>query len=136
MASNQPVQLHESWTDSLKEVESGNQDIKSSRVVEAIQEWSSAEWVNTMEKPTSCTPLPDIIAMLWDIVLHCMMSFGFKWADWQEPTTLQQQLKGLTQMVCHQRLWMTLVHSPAAKQVQQAVNGWFKQLVSQPRVEA
>jgi hypothetical protein len=57
-----------------------------------------------------------------------MLSFGFKWTDWQEPAALRLQLKGLANMFCHQRLWMALIHSPAAKQVQQMINSWFKQL--------
>jgi hypothetical protein len=86
---------------SLKEVEHGNQEIRSARVVEAVQEWGCKEWIGTMAKPNYYTALPDVIAMLWDTMLNCMRSFGFKWTDGQEPTALRQQLKGLAEMVCH-----------------------------------
>jgi hypothetical protein len=66
--------------------------------------------------------------MLWDSVLNGMRSFSFEGTDWQEPTTLRQQLKGLEGTVCHQRLWMNLERSPAARQVDQSVNNWFKGL--------
>jgi hypothetical protein len=125
--SQQPITIHESWVNSFKEVEEGDKGFKKTRVMEAIHEWGSADWVAVMAKPTGSTP-PFIIALLWEVVTQCMLSFGFKWADWHEPATLRQQLKGLAKMFCHERLWMTLAHSPAAKLVQQTVNSWFKQL--------
>jgi hypothetical protein len=128
--SQQPITttIHESWVNSFKEMEEGDKGFKSSRVMEAIHEWGSVDRVAVMAKPTGSTPLPDIIALLWEVVTQCMRSFGFQWADWHEPATLRQQLKGLAKMVCHERLWMTLVHSPAAKLVQQTVHSWFIQL--------
>jgi hypothetical protein len=128
MASIQPTHVHESWAENLKGVEKGNPAIKGTRVVEALREWGSEAWVGCLSTPTDTTTLPDLVAMLWESTLNAMHSFGLKERDWQEPTALRQQLKGLEGTLCHQRLWLTLEHSPASRQVNQAVTNWFKEL--------
>jgi hypothetical protein len=128
MASVQAAHVHKSCTESLEEVEKGYPVIKGTRVVETLREWVSEAWVGFLTAPTNLTAPPDTIAMLWDSVLNGMCFFCFEGTDWQEPTALRQQLKGLKGTVCHQRLWMTLEHSPAAREVDQAVKTWFKGL--------
>jgi hypothetical protein len=128
MASIQPAHVHGSWTENLKEVEKGNSVIKGTRVVDALREWGSEAWIGCLTTPTNATALPDLIAMLWECILMAMHSFGLEGTDWHEPTALRQQLKGLEGTLCHKRLWMTLEHSPAARQVDLSVNNWFKGL--------